>query len=181
MEAPLQTRGASQAKTEQLHMDSNLATMVWGPIAVVVWRGVANTFGNQQVFLAGQHALQSFPRGVAVVGVVEATHKVPDAATRAHSAQINDQLAGVGVVGFAGVLPLPGFAGAWARGVVTGITLLSRQRYLFQVYRYESEAVRWLGKLLVHKSGLSIDIEAGGRAIEAFRQHYAKHLGIHEA
>ena len=78
-------------------------------------------------------------------------------------------------------MPLPGFAGAWARGVVTGITLLSRQRYLFQVYRYESEAVRWLGKLLVHKSGLSIDIEAGGRAIEAFRQHYAKHLGIREA
>lgn len=162
-------------------MDSNLATMVWGPIAVVVWRGVANAFGNQQVFRAGEHALQSFPGAVGIMGVVEATHQVPDAATRAHSARINDQLAGVGVVGFAGVLPLPGFAGAWARGVVTGITLLSRQRYLFQVYRCEREAVRWLGKLLVHKSGLSIDIEAGGRAIEAFRQHYANHLGVQES
>jgi hypothetical protein len=169
----MQTVSSNEVKTQVLHMDSNLATVICGPIAVVVWRGVADSFGNLQVQTAGIQALKQNPAGIGVLGVVEDTHQVPNAEARKSSAQVNDRLAEFGAVGFAGVLPLKGFTGAWTRGVVTGLTLLARRRYQFQVFQYEEEATKWLAGLLAQRANIECDAAAVARAIRAFRREYA--------
>lgn len=158
-----------------LHMDSNLATIIVGPVVCVVWRGVADSFGNLQVQTAGVQALKQYPAGIGVLGVVEDTHQVPNAEARKSSAQVNDRLAEFGAVGFAGVLPLKGFAGAWTRGVVTGLTLLARRRYPFHVFQYEEEATKWLAQLLHDRANVKCDAGAVARAIRRFRREYAEY------
>lgn len=163
----------TEPSVQVLHMDTNLATAIIGPIVVVVWRGVADSFGNLQVQTAGVQALKQNPAGIGVMGVVEETHQVPNAEARKSSAQVNDRLAEFGAVGFAGVLPLKGFAGAWTRGVVTGLTLLARRRYPFHVFQYEEEASKWLAQLLAERARVNCDAAAVARAIRRFRREYA--------
>lgn len=169
------TKPTAELSAQVLHMDSNLATAIVGPIVVVVWRGVADTFGNLQVQTAGIQALKQTPAGIGVMGVVEDTHQVPNAEARKSSAQVNDRLAEFGAVGFAGVLPLKGFAGAWTRGVVTGLTLLARRRYPFHVFQYEEEATKWLAQLLAERARVSCDPATVARAIRRLRREYAEY------
>lgn len=165
----------TEPSCQVLHMDANLATILCGPIVCVIWRGVADSFGNLQVQTAGVQALKQHPAGIGVIGVVEDTHQVPNAEARKSSAQVNDRLAEFGAVGFAGVLPLKGFTGAWTRGVVTGLTLLARRRYPFHVFQYEEEATKWLAQLLRERAKVECDAAATARAIRRFRREYAEY------
>jgi hypothetical protein len=106
-----------------------------------------------------------------MLGIVENTAAVPNADTRRLSARINDEMAEKGVVGFAAVIPTPGFAGAWIRGVVTALNLLARRRYPFRVFETTDDACGWLAQVLGDCTMASRGV---AWSIERFRDEYVR-------
>jgi hypothetical protein len=82
---------------------------------------------------------------------------------------VNDELSALGMVAFAGVLPAQGLIASWVRGVVTGLTLLSRRRYPFRVFQNTREACEWSRALLKADAKLIPAVTA----IEDYREEYA--------
>jgi hypothetical protein len=154
---------------ERLVMDHDVGIMVYGPLMFVVWRGETTKHAIEQILRIGTDLLKKHPNG-AVVGVVEDSAKLPSSEAREHSAKVNDQLFDLGMVAFAGVLPAQGFVAAWVRGVVTGLTLLSRKRYPFRVFQTTREATDW------ERTLITTDCKLAGAvtAVEEFRKEYAK-------
>lgn len=159
------------AGTRHLHADQHQATAVFGRIGVVVWRGDATLPAVHRVRDMGLATLGSSTQPIGLIGIVENSATAPDEAARRLSAQVNDELAHLGAVGFAAVLPQPGFAGAWVRGVVTGLNLLARRRYPFRTYESSSEACSWLFELL---EDTSTSWKSTAEAIELFREDYRR-------
>jgi hypothetical protein len=141
-------RGSDIPTITRLYADSHQATAVIGPIGIVVWRGVTTPTAVARVRAAGLAALELSPGGIGMIGVVEHGAQLPDAECRKLSAQVNDELAQMGAVGLAAVMPMSGFTGACMRGVVTGLSLLARSRYPFRAYETSADACSWLSTLL---------------------------------
>lgn len=154
---------------EKLVMDHDVGIMVYGPVMFVVWRGETTKHAIEQILRIGTDLLKRHPSG-AVIGIVEDSAKLPSSEARELSAKVNDQLFDLGMLAFAGVLPAQGFVAAWVRGVVTGLTLLSRKRYPFRVFQTTREATDW-GRTLI-----TTECKLGGAvaAVEEFRREYAR-------
>ncbi|HEY5958453.1 MAG TPA: hypothetical protein VIV60_17940 [Polyangiaceae bacterium] len=163
--------GANIPTITRLYADPHQATAVIGPFGVVVWRGVTTPAAVARVRAAGVAALELSPGGIGMIGVVEQGAQVPDAECRRLSAQVNDELASMGVVGLAAVMPMSGFTGACMRGVVTGLNLLARNRYPFRAYESSAEACSWLSKLL---SNSKTNWRATASVLDDFREEYRR-------
>jgi hypothetical protein len=154
-----------------LYVDQHQATLVIGPVGVVVWRGEASLTAVQRVRDLGLFAAEVSPRGFGMIGVVEATAKAPTSESRQLSAAINDELARRGATGFAAIVPQPGFAGAWIRAVVTSLNWLARNQYSFKAYESTEQACRWLLEPLTIDAGECQQIVS---QLDAFREDYGK-------
>jgi hypothetical protein len=154
-----------------LYMDKNQATFVWKNVAVVAWRGVCDAPAIRRIEHAASMALDAFPRRAVLIGVVEPGGVAPSEEMRVLSAATNDRLAQRGVIGFAGVFSQSGFFGSVVRGVVTGLTLLSRYSYPFKVFAGHRDAIVWLAELLAEK-GQRMSVEECATAVGEFRRHY---------
>lgn len=154
-----------------LYMDKNQATFVWKNLAVVAWRGVCDAAAVRRVEHAGALALEAFPGRAVVLGVVEPGGVAPSEEMRVLTAATNDRLAQKGVVAFAGVFAQSGFFGSVVRGVVTGLTLLSRNGYPFKVFAGHRDAIVWLADLLREK-GQPLAVDECASVVAEFRRHY---------
>jgi hypothetical protein len=152
-------------------MDKHQATFVWKNVVVVAWRGICDAPAIRRIEHAATVALDAFPGRTVVIGIVEPGGVAPSEEMRVLSAATNDRLAQKGVIGFAGVFSQSGFFGSVVRGVVTGLTLLSRYAYPFKVFAGHREAVSWLAELLDAK-GQRLAIEECAAAVDDFRRHY---------
>ncbi|MGC4065517.1 MAG: hypothetical protein QM784_12895 [Polyangiaceae bacterium] len=132
----------------RLHMDRDQATAIVGRFGIVIWRGETTVAGVEHVREMGLELLRQAEPPACMLGIVENTAAVPNADTRRLSAKINDEMAEKGVVGYAALIPTPGFAGAWIRGVVTALNLLARRRYPFRVFESTDDACSWLAQVL---------------------------------
>lgn len=155
-----------------LHMDKKHATFVWDHLAIVIWRGECDLMAVNRVEKAGMQAVAEHPGGIGLVGILEATAQAPSPAMRRASTESNDRMARAGLVGIAGVLSQTGFAGSIARGVITGMNLLSRAAYPFKVFQDEAPGVAWLATVLAER-GERLDPVAAARAIAEYRAEYA--------
>lgn len=160
----------SSPSSEPVFMDANAGIIVFGRMMVVVWRGETTRHAVEQLQRIGTDLLHRHG-SAAVIGIVEETAKLPSSEARALSAQVNDDLAAKGAVAFAGVLPQQGFIAAWVRGVITGLTLLSRKRYPFGVFQTSREACEWCHSQL---GSATFNVPSAVAAVEAFRADYAK-------
>lgn len=154
---------------ERVMMDAHAAIMVYGPIILVVWRGETTKHAVETIRRVGLDATRRHGKSVAI-GIVEDSAKLPGSEGREHSARVNDELAAAGMVAAAGVLPGQGFIAASVRGIVTGLTLLSRKRYPFRVFQYPKDAVEWCHGML----GGSFRLASAVAAVDEFRAEYAK-------
>lgn len=159
-------------------MDRHQALVTWDHLVLVIWRGTCDAAAVQRLERAGMEILRRHPRGAALMGVVESTGVPPSAEMRKASAAANDRLAQHGVVGVAGVLTQTGFAGSVVRGVITGLTLLSRSDYPFKVFENHTEAAAWLGQRLASKGARMGALEAS-QVIGSYRSMYAEHWQRH--
>jgi hypothetical protein len=155
----------------QLHVDKDQATATYGPIGVVIWHGEVTLSAVTRVKEMGLSALADATHGAVLMGVVEPDSMIPSSEARNASAQVNDVLFARGVRGFAGVFPDQGFAGAWKRGVVTGITMLSRNKSPFRVFQHPREACQWFQELMPEAL---LDWADAAHAIEQLRREYAE-------
>jgi hypothetical protein len=153
-----------------LHMDKHQATFVWGPLAMVIWRGECDRIATHRVEQAGMEVLRRHS-AAALMGIVEPTAVPPSAEMRALSAASNDRLARLGVVGIAGVLSQKGFAGSFIRGVITGLAMLSRADYPFKAFEGHVEAGAWLSSLLA-KRNQGMDAASCARVVSECRRRY---------
>jgi hypothetical protein len=159
-------------------MDRNQAVVVWDHLVLVIWRGVCDAAAVQRLERAGMDVLRRHPRGAALMGVVESTGVPPSAEMRKASAAVNDRLARQGLVGVAGVLTQTGFAGSVVRGVITGLTLLSRSDYPFKVFDNHTEAAAWLCQRLGTKGARMGALECA-QVIGSYRALYGEHWQQH--
>jgi len=146
--APKPPAFAMQAPGKLLHMDEHQALAVWDHLVLVIWRGQVDANAVKRLETAGIDVLRQHPRGAGVMGVIESTAVPPSSEMRTLSAQSNDRLAKLGLVGIAGVLSHKGFSGSVMRGVITGLTLLSRSKYPFKVFENHEAGAAWLSKRL---------------------------------
>lgn len=154
-----------------MYMNKHQATFVWKNVAVVAWRGTCEAAAIRRIEHAAQVALDAYPQQTVVLGVVEPSGVAPSEEMRLLSAATNDRLSQRGVVGFAGVFSQMGFFGSVVRGVVTGLTMLSRYSYPFRVFGGHREALLWLAQLLNNR-GHRLDVDECAAAITEFRSHY---------
>lgn len=154
-----------------LYMDKHQATFVWKNVAVVAWRGVCDAPAIRRIEHAAGMALDAAPGCAVIIGVVEPGAITPSEEMRVLSAATNDRLAQRGVAGFAGVFSQSGFVGSVVRGVVTGLTMLSRYSYPFRVFAGHREAVSWLAELLGEK-GQRLAVDECAAIVGEFRRHY---------
>jgi hypothetical protein len=159
-------------------MDRHQALVVWDHLVLVIWRGVCDTAAVQRLERAGLDAQRRHPAGIALMGVVESTGVPPSAEMRKASTASNDRLARHGLVGVAGVLTQTGFAGSVVRGVITGMTLLSRSDYPFKVFEDHTHAAAWLSQRLATKGERMGALEAA-QVIGGYRAMYAEHWQQH--
>lgn len=161
---------APKATSRELYADKDQATMTYGGLGVVVWRGECTLRGVQRVKEMGLAALANAPGGAMLVGVVEETSVIPSPEARRLSAEINDQLFDAGVFAFGAIFPDHGFSGAWKRGVITGLNMLSRRRYPFKVFQRPLEACHWFSDM---PQAPKMDWALAAGALERFRQEYS--------
>ncbi|HEY5958661.1 MAG TPA: hypothetical protein VIV60_19005 [Polyangiaceae bacterium] len=152
-----------------LFVDQHHATLIVGPLGVVVWRGEASPSAVRRVLELGIATAAANPSGFGMIGVVELGAKAPDATSRQLSASINDELAAKGAVGFAAIIPQPGFAGAWIRAVVTSLNWLARNDYPFRAYESSEMACQWLLQSLLSSPA---EYQEVARVLDAFRERY---------
>jgi hypothetical protein len=154
-----------------LHMDKHHATFVWGPLAMVIWRGECDRIATHRVEQAGMEVLRRYS-AAGLIAIVEPTAVPPSSEMRALSAACNDRLARLGLVGIAGVLTQSGFAGSFIRGVITGLAMLSRADYPFKAFEGHVEAGSWLSQLLAKRSQ-RMDPTSCARVVSECRRRYA--------
>lgn len=131
-----------------LYVDESQSTLVSGPFGVVIWRGAPTPAAILRVREMGVAALRNSPGGAVLFGVIEADAPMPDAGARRRSAELNDELANLGVLGFGAVLGAEGFSGAVVRSVVTGLAQLARKRYAFRAFASIPGVCEWGAALL---------------------------------
>jgi hypothetical protein len=166
----VESRARTEEVAKRLYWDCDQATAIFGRFGVVIWRGETTLAAVDRVREMGLELVrQSPPR--CIIGVVEETTKIPSADARKQSAKVNDELAEMGVVGYAGVMPRTGFSGAWIRGVITALHLMARKPYPFRVFESSGEACSWLVSML---GDPNINPKTVTAAIELFRKDYAK-------
>lgn len=161
-----------------LHVDCHQALVTWDHLALVIWRGECDAAAVQRLERAGMEVLRRHPRGATFMGVVEQTAVPPSPEMRKVSAAANDRLARHGMVSFAGVLTQTGFAGSVVRGVITGLTLLSRSRYPFKVFEEHAEAAAWLSQNLAARGEHMGALECA-QLVGSVRSRYAEHWQRH--
>ncbi|HVZ37207.1 MAG TPA: hypothetical protein VG963_32515 [Polyangiaceae bacterium] len=159
-------------------MDRSLGVFVWGPIAIGIWRGECDAASVKRLESAAMQALHHSPAAAGLIGIIEPTAPPPSAEMRKASAASNDRMAEHGLVGIAGVFARSGFAGSIARGVITGLSLLSRARYPFKVFETHVEGARWLAELIEKKSKHFDAVECA-RAVGQFRLQYENFWTAH--
>ncbi len=173
-----------QPSGKLLHMDQHQALAVWDHLVLVIWRGEVDLAAVQRLERAGVEALKRHPRGVGLMGVVESTAVPPSAEMRKQSAASNDRLARLGMVGIAGVLSQKGFAGSVMRGVITGLTLLSRAEHPFKVFENHSDGAVWLAKRLSERGEHMGAVECGaivGSYRSQYEQFHKRNLAVKQA
>lgn len=164
---------ASTVRSRVLYMDHDQATFVWDRLAVVMWRGQCTEAAVRRVEVAGLDVLRHFRHG-ALMGIVEPSAVPPSTEMRKASAACNDRLSAHGMIGIAGVLTTTGFAGSVIRGVITGLTLLSKSSCPFKVYESHFAAVSWLAEML-GKQGEVLDVDEATQAIGDYRARYERY------
>lgn len=152
-------------------MTSDCAMMQWGPVFVVIWRGVTTPAAVRRLRDQVLEVIGEYPGETTVLGIVEDTAAVPNPEARRLSAAVNDELAGAGARAFAAVIPTTGFAGAWIRGVVTGLNLVARRRFPFRVFQDTFSACAWFAS----STQFHWNAGAAAKAIEQFRTEYARY------
>jgi hypothetical protein len=163
-----------------LHMDRDQALVTWERLVLVIWRGECHSIAVRRLEQAGIEALRQHPRGVALMGVVEATASPPSSEMRKASALTNDRLAQLGLVGIAGVLSHSGFAGSVMRGVITGLTLLQQVKYPFKVFENHTDGAAWLCKCLAANKAPMGALECAN-VVGQYRSTYGEHWKHHFA
>jgi hypothetical protein len=165
--------GSAEPSSRILHMDRHQAIIVWGHVVIVVWRGDVDAAAVQRLESATIDVLRRHRNRAAVMGVVEPTAAAPSPEMRKATSISNDRLSELGLVGVAGVLSQHGFAGSLMRGVITGLTMLSRTRYPFKVFDNHDDGAVWLSQRLAAYDARMSARECSlvvGRA----RRHYAE-------
>lgn len=152
-----------------LYSDPDQSTLICGPFGVVIWRGAVTPAGIGRVRDMGLAAVQSSPNGAFLFGIIEESAAMPDAEQRRRSAALNDELAGLGVVGFGAVLGSKGFSGAIMRSVVTGLSQIARNRYAFRAFPSVDLTCEWGAKRL---GTMSLDWGACATEIERARYEH---------
>jgi hypothetical protein len=160
-----------QASGRLLHMDQHQALAVWDHLVLVIWRGEVDVAAVQRLERAGLETLRRHPRGIALMGVIESTAVPPSAEMRKLSAASNDRMAKQGLVGIAGILSQQGFAGSVMRGVITGLTLISRAEHPFKVFENHTDGAIWLAKQLSQRGEHMGAVECGG-VVGSYRSQY---------
>lgn len=163
----------STLRSRVLYMDHDHATFVWDRLAIVMWRGQCSEAAVRRVEVAGMDVLRHFGHGV-LMGIVEPGAVPPSTEMRKASAVSNDRMAAQGMIGIAGVLTTTGFAGSVIRGVITGLTLLSKSGCPFKVFESHATAVSWLAQML-GKRGEALDAAECTRAVGDFRARYEQY------
>lgn len=157
-----------------LHMDRHQAIFVWEHLVLVIWRGDVDAAAVKRLEDAALAVLRRNGNHAAMMGVIETTASAPSAEMRKATSESNDRLAEVGLVGIAGVLSQKGFAGSLMRGVITGLTLLSRTKYPFKVFERTEDGATWLcQRLAAH--GARMSASESSLIIERARRHYAEY------
>lgn len=153
----------------RLHVDGDHATAIVGQFGLVIWRGETTEDAVGRVYSMGLELIGDGSTPVCIIGIVEGSAKVPNAEARRLSARYNDEMADKGVVGYAGIMPKPGFSGAWIRGVITALHLLARKRYPFHMFGSTCEACEWLKGIL---GDSTINTKLVAALIEQYRDEY---------
>jgi hypothetical protein len=155
---------------EVLYIDRDQATLVVGRAGVVVWRGPVSLAAVERVREMGLAVLKASPKGAVLVGVVESTAVPPEGQARVRSAAVNDELSQLGISAFIAIFPQSGLKGAAMRGVMTGLTLLSRTRFPMRIFQETHKGIEWGYQVQpqadMNWSGCSLQIDS-------FRDEYA--------
>ncbi|HWO13398.1 MAG TPA: hypothetical protein VNN80_28050 [Polyangiaceae bacterium] len=171
--AKLPPLAAAQPSSRILHMDRHQALVVWDHLVLVMWRGDVDAAAVHRLESAVVDVLRRHRNRAALMGVVEPTATTPSTEMRKASSLSNDRMTELGLVGIAGVLSQHGFAGSLMRGVITGLTLLSRTRYPFKVFDNHDDGALWLSQRLA-----AYDARMPARecalVVARARRHYAE-------
>jgi hypothetical protein len=154
-----------------LHLDRNQATYVFKRLVVVAWRGACDASAIRRVEVATMMALDNSTGKCVAMGIVEPTAVPLSDETRALTAASNDRLHKAGAMAFAGVVAQSGFFGSVVRGIVTGLTLLSRSPYPFRMFDDHPDAITWLAQR-AEKEGVSVSTTDYINAVTEFRKYY---------
>jgi len=156
---------------ETFELNDDHAYALAGPISFLVWRSEAISVADiRATEAAARAALERYPTGVGLMAFAQGA--TPSREVRQVSTEINARLHARGAVGVAAVIG-GGVVGAVQRGMATGMSLLSSQRYPLEIARDTTGACRWLGQKLGQR-GVPIDPEGTARAIDEFRQRYLR-------
>lgn len=154
-----------------LHLDRHQATYVWKKLAVVAWRGACDAAAIRRIEVATMMALDNSAGKCVTLGIVEPTAVPLSDEMRTLTAASNERMYRAGALGFAGVVAQSGFFGSVVRGIVTGLTLLSRNSYPFRVFDGHRDALAWLAQL-AEKDGVHLSASEYTDAVTEFRNYY---------
>lgn len=88
----------------QVYADNHQATLMIGPVGVVVWRGESTREGVARVRKLGELLARQAARPLGLIDIIEPTADVPCLSVRMLHSKVNDELYANGVAGFAGVV-----------------------------------------------------------------------------
>lgn len=138
---------------------------------MVAWRGVCDAAAVRRVEVATMMALDYSSGKAVALGIVEPTAVPLSEEMRTLTAASNERMYRAGTLGFAGVVAQSGFFGSVVRGIVTGLTLVSRNSYPFRVFDGHRDAIAWLAQL-AEKNSVPLSATDCTQAVTEFRNYY---------
>jgi hypothetical protein len=132
--------------------DSNYAIGACGQVVIAVWRckthldGIAN-LSDYIIERAGV-----YPRGIVLLQIIEDSALPPDSLARKSLAKMHGLHARL-IRRSAVVFTKPGFAGATARAIITGVAMLNPPGFEHQIFASLAQALAWVDTDLARERG----------------------------
>jgi hypothetical protein len=147
--------------------DAHHCSATWRNVIVTVWRKETMVEAVQRMERAVLQLIQTYPKGVGMLILVEQHASMPSDEAREAIASLirkmDQRLVGCGYV-FEG----DGFASAAVRYVIIGLTMLARPSYDYTIVKSVPEVSAWLSKRL-RRTDTGASADEVGHTIERIR------------
>lgn len=139
---------------ELIAKQPDFALACWQHVFTVIWRRETTMEGAEQLRTECRAFAESHPRGIALLTIVESGAPLPSSGPRKAIAEFLGE-ASAFIKCSAVIFEGSGFRAAAVRSVVTGLTLMARQKYPHKVCDLD-EAVRMFAGILPQATGRGI-------------------------